>query len=268
MTKSKDGRAVARANELRILRALHRFGWLRTKDLGTLVWQEWAREPSGHPNLQPPISTLSGWRMAQKTLRRMRKARLVLSAKGPDGSVMYSNAEAGARLLRDMGLNAKTGKDQVRLFSSSHFRHRCISNELAIAGILQGFRASTEREISQGLWAGGNKGIAGKKPDVLLRDHRTKTWWFLEVERSRRNDKDYGILRDWLSCLKSSGLAKLSEEGRSDAEVAKVIFISTVAFRNKLRRDLVAAKWQESEIDALISFETSLYKFEDITFSK
>ncbi|MEZ0246991.1 MAG: hypothetical protein ACAH09_10170, partial [Methylophilaceae bacterium] len=76
---NKDGRAIARANEVRVLRALHRFGWLRTRDLAALVWQRWANQPAEKHNLQPPIATASGLRMAQRTLRRLRDKRLVLS---------------------------------------------------------------------------------------------------------------------------------------------------------------------------------------------
>mgnify|MGYP000853832867 FL=1 len=47
---NKDGRAIARENEVRVLRALHRFGWLRTRDLAVLVWQRWARSPAEEPD--------------------------------------------------------------------------------------------------------------------------------------------------------------------------------------------------------------------------
>ena len=78
MANSKDGRAVARENEVRVLRALNRFGWLRTRDLAALVWQEWARSPAGEPSLKPATATAAGLRMAQRTLRRLREKRLVL----------------------------------------------------------------------------------------------------------------------------------------------------------------------------------------------
>ena len=49
--KTKDGRALARENELNVMRALHRFGWLRTRNLAALVWQRWARNPAEVPSL-------------------------------------------------------------------------------------------------------------------------------------------------------------------------------------------------------------------------
>lgn len=263
---NKDGRAIARENEVRVLRALHRFAWLRTRDLAALVWQRWARSPAGEPDLKPPVATDTGLRMAQRTLKRLRDKRLVLSSRAPDGSVIYALAEAGARALQHIGVAATTGKDLMRTFSTAHYRHRCIANEIAVGSILAGYRVSTEREIAQGLWLGGEDGIAGKKPDVLIRSGDT-VWW-VEVERSRKNATDYARLLQWLGAVaqdafRATGPVLLGEKVRW----GKLVFICTPAFQAKLTRDLTAAGWKKIHIDALVSFETSLYRFEDISFS-
>ena len=260
-----DGRVIARENEVRVLRALHRFGWLRTRDLSVLAFQPWSRKVMGLPNLAPSQSTASAQRMAQRTLRRMKVSRLVLSATGPDGCQMYALAEAGARVLQDIGVPARTGKDQVRTFSFSHFRHRCISNEVAVSAISQGFRASTEREISRGRWIGGENGIAGKKPDVLLRNGGH--WWWVEVEKSRRNAKDYTALIAWLCHVLRGAAATPTPPIYPGVTRLAVVFICTPTFRAKLVKDLISRKWQESQILATMSFETSLYSFEAINFS-
>jgi hypothetical protein len=250
-----------------VLRALHRFGWLRTRDLAALVWQRWAtKAPITEPGLKPPMPTAAGLRMAQRTLRRLRESRQVLSAQAPDGSVIYALSEAGARTLQGIGVSASTGKDQIRSFSSSQYRHRCIANEIAIGGIIQGYRASPEREIARGLWLGGLQGIAGKKPDVLLRSGSV-VWW-IEVERSRKNAKDYAHLLDWLdivrrSVIELSGSPLLVE----NLSLSKIVFICTAAFRAKLVHDLEAKGWKKTHLDTLINFSTSLYSFENITFS-
>lgn len=132
--KSQDGRALARENELNVMRALHRFGWLRTRNLAALVWQRWARDPAGVPSLKPAVPTAAGLRMAQRTLRRLRDRRLVLSSRAPDGSVIYALAEAGARALQQVGLTAESGKDLLRTFSAGHYLHRRTANEIAVAG--------------------------------------------------------------------------------------------------------------------------------------
>jgi len=263
---NKDGRAIARENEVRVLRALHRFAWLRTRDLAALVWQRWARSPAGEPDLKPPVATDTGLRMAQRTLKRLRDKRLVLSSRAPDGSVIYALAEAGARALQQIGVAAVTGKDMVRGFSTAYFRHRSIANEIAVVAIVAGYRVSTEREIAQGLWLGGEQGIAAKKPDVLIRGGG-QVWW-VEVERSRKNAKDYSRLLQWLNAVgrdafRQSGPMLLGEGLRW----GKVAFICTPAFQAKLTHDLTAAGWKKVHIDTLIAFNTSLYSFEDITFS-
>lgn len=264
---NRDGRAIARDNEVRVLRALNRFGFMRTRDLAVLVWHRWAAQPlTAEPDLQPRQPTAAGLRMAQRTLARLRDSRQVLSSRAPDGSTLYALAEAGARRLQTMGISATTGKDLLRQFSSSHYRHRCIANEVAIAGIVDGFRVTTERETAQGLWFGGTEGIAGKRPDAVLRAG-PRLWW-LEVERSRKNAKEYGRLLDWLEVVRQdAGRGNRATLLGAGLTWAKVVFVCVPAFRNKLIRDLIERGWQKNYVTALILFECSLYQFGDINFS-
>ena len=265
MVSRRDGRQIARDNEIRVLRALHRFGWLRTRDLGGLCWTRWATRPTGLPSMARVQPSASAIRMAQRTLRRLDGDRLIISAQAPDGSTLHALSEGGSRALKDAGISAVSGKDLVRNFSSAYFRHRCISNEIAIAGLAQGFRVSTEREVAQGAWLGGVAGIAGKRPDVLLRGGGQVSW--CEVERSRKNAKDYTALLTWLGVVlrdkQRPGESQLLGLGLT---WARVIFICTPAFRDKLRRDLHAAGWLLGAIESLLCFETELYRFEDILF--
>jgi hypothetical protein len=203
--------------------------------------------------------------MAQRTLRRLRDARLVIKGQGPDGSVVYALSEGGARALKNMGITAISGKDLVRGFSSAYYRHRRVANEIAVSGIVQGYRASTEREIAQGLWLGGEAGIAGKRPDVLLRNGNQLVW--VEVERSRKNSKDYKAFLLWLGKV-------LQDSTRRDGSLllgpgqvwGRVIFICTPAFEERLRKDLASAGWSQRQVDTLLCFESALYTFEDILF--
>lgn len=262
---SKDGRAIARASEFRILRALQRFGFLRTRDLARLCWTRWLPKAVAPLSLAPVHSTASALRMAQRTLKRLRTMRCVISAQAPDGSIIYTLSEAGARMLKEAGIDAASGKDLVRGFSSAYFRHRCIANEIAIAGITQGFRVSTEREISQGRWLGGEAGIFGKRPDVVLRDGK----WviFGEVEKSRKRASEYQGLLRWLGRILE--LQKRSQDGvqlGSEVVLERVIFICTQAFQAKLQRDLEAAGGSLAQQNSLIHYSTELYSFRDILF--
>ena len=258
---ARNGRIIATENEIRVLRGLHRFGWLRTRDIATLVWQRWQSQPFGEPDLRPPVATTSGIRMAQRTLRRLVDARQLLRGQAPDGSRIYALSQAGARRLQHSGIAASSGKDLIRTFSTGQFRHRSIANEIAISGILAGCRVSTEREIAQDKWLGAAEGIAGKKPDVLLRADNRIFW--CEVERSRKNAKDYAKLLKWLKLVASDagGESRMLGDGQL---WAKVVFVCTSAFEVRLRRDLLAAGYKKSLFYTLLCFETKLYRFENI----
>jgi hypothetical protein len=148
----------------------------------------------------------------------------------------------------------------VRSFSASYYRHRCIANAIAVASIVQGYRVSTEREISRGAWAGGESGLAGKKPDVLLRSGSAWTW--VEVERSRRNAKDYAALLNWLDWARS----RLGRELAVGAVLEQVVFVCTEAFERRLRADLAGRGWNAQDAQRLIAYKTGAYSFQNISF--
>jgi hypothetical protein len=262
----KDGRVLARENEIKILRSLHRFGWLRTRDLAVLVWQRWKNRPeSACPNLLQAEPTQSGLRMAQRTLKRMKSRCLVLDALAPDGSVIYTLAEAGVRVLSHLGLAAASGKDLIRGVSAGYFRHRCIANAIAITAIIQGYRVSTEREIARGLWMGKANGYGGKKPDVLIR-HDKSAWW-VEVEKSRKNAKEYANLVRWLSgVLRQSNKQEILVMDAQGITLEKLVFVCTSVFQNKLYKDLEKLGWGRYLVDEKVKFQASLYSFKDIFF--
>lgn len=265
MMSKKDGRLVAREREIQVCKALQRYGWLSAKLLGALLWVRWKFKAVGPPDMHPIKPTASALRMAQRTLRRLHEARMVIRGQGPDGSVIYALSERGARALKDVGVNAISGKDLVRGFSIAYYTHRLISHQIGISGMVQGFRVSTEREISRGLWIGGEAGIAGKRPDVLLRSGN-QVWW-IEVERSRKNAKDYRAFLTWMGKVLQDSNRRDGSRLLGPGQVwAGAIFICTPAFEQKLRKDLATAGWTPQQIDALTRFETALYRFEDTLF--
>lgn len=262
---AQDGRIVASQNEVRVLRALNRFGWLPTKSIGVLLWgQPWLRKPVGEPDMQPLMPTASARLMAQRTLRRLYLARQVLRARAPDGSLIYALAEAGARRLKQLGVPASSGKDLVRRFSSAQFRHRSIANDTALANIVAGFRVSTEREISVGKWVGGEQGIADKKPDVLLQGDG-QVWW-VEVERSRRNKTDQAKLHAFLKAVHEDANRADGPTLLGGLHWAKIIFICTPAFRVRLVRELEKSGWSAESLKRLIIFVDNTHHFTDIAF--
>jgi len=254
----RDGREIARQNELRVMKALHKFGWLRTRDVAALLWMKSRAKPLGDFVPTPIVVTASAMRMAQRTLLRLRNDRKVIWIQAPDGSTIYGLAEAGARQLISLDIPAKSAKDSVRRVSMSHYHHRRIANEIAIVAQLQGYRAASEAEIAAGVWLGGMKGIQGKKPDVVVRDG--KNVWWVEVERSRRNANDYVKLLAWLKGLWQTGSHAMALAELPDGHILmKVQFVCDGAFIDRLEADLQKIGWSETQIKHRISQMRLLY---------
>lgn len=260
-----DTKERSSANKANILKALHRFGWLRTKDIASLVWTKWKRAPQASEFAISALAkaTDSQLRMAQRTLKAMNSEGLLLVAKAPDGSVMHTLSAKGAQILLTNSIDASTGKDLIKAPSLGYFRHRCISNEIAIRAIIHGYRVSTEREIAKGSWKWGRGGLYGKTPDVLVKTHGHLHW--IEVERSRKNQADYARLIKWLIVLRTCIRTGQSPTDETDWGLT-VIFVCSASFARKLTNDLRERGFTEAEINFLIRFEIDLYKFEVINF--
>jgi len=256
--KQQDGREIARQNELRALKSIYKFGWLRTRDIAVLVWQ---RQSAATKQWLGPVTLTanrSSLRMAQRTLQRLRESHLVFVHTGPDGSLLYGLSEAGARSLVAQGIPARSAKDWLRRFSIQQYHHRRIANEVAIGAVLQGYRVATEREIAMGQWLGGMAGVLGKKPDVLIRSG--KSVWWVEVDRSRRNQTDAEKLLNWLDALwpphAQPGVPASLPGGH---ELIQVVFIANRTFGEQLAHELRRKKWAEEQISSRILHVPLLY---------
>lgn len=267
MKEKKSGLEISLKNEVAVLKALHKFGWLRTKDLAKIVWQRWDRTYSNREPIfiSRPLHTQSGLRMAQTTLKRLLDKKLVLSSVAPDFSKLYTLSQKGANLLQEFGIDTVSGCDLIREFSYDQYRHRVIANGIAIAGILQGFKVFTERQIAQGKWALESGSLHGKKPDCLILNS-TSSWW-VEVEKSRKNKKDYQQLLQWLCDLfkncKSVGEKPLLNKA---VHIENIVFICTPVFEKKLKSDLLKMGFCADQLQFRLIFLTSLYSLRTISF--
>lgn len=257
----RDGRELARRNDEKVLKALRKFSWLRTRDLAALLWMPRLKATADFKT-SVIFVTATARRMAQRTLERLRQQRAVIWIKAPDGSRIYGLSESGARRLVDMGIPAKSGKDHIRRVSLSFYHHRRLANEIAICALLQGFRASSEHEIAVGEWIGGTKGVQGKKPDVVIRDGKDVV--FCEVERSRRNFRDHEKFVTWLSAIWTS--ARRADDPAKlpgDHKLHNVLLVSNAAFVERLTADMRAAGWTDQMIATRIRAAKSLYVTEE-----
>lgn len=252
-----DGQLMAQRNDLQLLKALHKFGWLRTRDIALVIWMH-SKRPRGEFQITPITITPSALRMAQRTLARLRHDHKVIRVQAPDSSWIYGLSEAGARQLIGHGIPAKSGKDLVRRVSLSYYHHRRLANEISILAKLQGYRVNSELEIAAGQWLGGLGGVKGKKADVVIRDG--KLVWWVEVERSRRNQRDYSKLICWLNAMwPINQAANINVDLPGGHTLIKVVFVGSDAFMNKLIEDLKKTGWDDAMIQQRILPIRSLY---------
>ena len=176
-----DGRVTAQQNELDALAWLHRFGWLRSRDLGALIW--------------PEAKTFdSAMAMAQRTLKRLKDGGQILHRIAPDGATVYALAEAGARRIgNERGVDARSGKDLIR--ELGNYTHRCHANVFSIHRITAGQRVWTEREIQT--HRAPIRAVKNKIPDGLVNltdtldmDGTLVLAW-VEVERGYKKKSDF-----------------------------------------------------------------------------
>lgn len=183
-----DAYAQSRTNDLVGLGWLSRFGWLRTAELGLLLW---------------PTSR-SARQQADRLARRWLERRLVLARELPEGAGRaLVLATAGVRLLADVDALAASGKD-IGIVTGETWRPPLSwRHDLLAAGVLvdlhqQGWKVFPEREIRQ------RAGNLAKFPDGLAVRGADVAW--LEVERASKTGADGRQLVDAL-CAVGAGEA-------------------------------------------------------------
>jgi hypothetical protein len=249
-------RLTAENNELGILFYLHRFGWLKTRQIAALVW--------------PKSADGGGYSMAQRTLRRLKLAHKVIPKLAPDGATIYALGRGGAKQLHDHeGLEyAKTTRDCMR--SLPAYDHRALANDIAIGWIAQGKNAWTEHEIQTG--RAPVKVLRGKIPDVLLdwseqtitADGEMVLAW-VEVENSWKSNRDMDKLLGFfcavLGAVDGQGLPRAFREPIDSVTSLGygLIAIQTLAELERIIRKLAAKKAAEPYEYDWDSIASSLY---------
>lgn len=160
-----DKRITGERNALAVLHFLHRFGWLTTRMVSTLVWADASQGES----------------MARRALKRLVDDQFVLRRRVPDGAAeVYTLAAAGAKRLRDeLGIEAQSGKT-LKLANAVH---RACSNWYLILKLAEGFEVWTEHEIQTGRAPWGI--VDGKAADGAVETDCGLVW--VEVENAWKN---------------------------------------------------------------------------------
>lgn len=156
-------------NDLDGLQLIHNFGWLRTRELGPLMW----------PN------SLHARHQADRLVRSWRERRLIIERELPEhaGRAVVLAAK-GVRLLADYGIVAKSGKDfgemSERQWSPPMtWRHDLLATEVLVHLYLQGFEVYPEAQIRR------QAGRHEKLPDGLA--HKGEQVIYVEVEHARKS---------------------------------------------------------------------------------
>lgn len=158
-------------NDLRALRFVHYFGWLRIVDLSKLM---------KHPNAS---ALEAGARMARHLIAR----HLVLARRLPEGAGQaLVLATAGVRLLAEYGITATSGKSMGQTVGGEwlpplDWKHTALANGVLCELFTRGYRILPEAEIRR------NCGEVTKLPDGLVQTPDTKQWLWLEVENARKS---------------------------------------------------------------------------------
>lgn len=163
-----DKRMTGELNELAVLRALHRFGWLTTRMTAYAVW---------------PASS-QAQAMARRTLARLRKAAEVIERELPDsGGSCHVLTPAGARRLRRASGELAESGVALRLGNPVH---RACSNWFLLRKQIEGFGIWTEHEIQTG--RAGHYAYEGKVADGYYFADGCLVW--VEVENTWKNREE------------------------------------------------------------------------------
>ncbi len=174
-------------NDIDGLSWVHRFGWIRTTELGPLLW------PGSAARHQAD-------RLARDWIARD----LVLARPLPEGAGRaLVLATAGVRLLADAGIPASTGKDVGQMVGGQWRPPLSWRHDLLAAGVLvdlhsRGWKVFPEREIRQ------RQSDLAKFPDGLAVRGADVAW--LEVERAHKTGPNGRQLTDAL-CAVGTGEA-------------------------------------------------------------
>jgi hypothetical protein len=170
LIKNPSPHQMSMENDKKGLQAIHKFGWLRAREIGNVLWQT---QPNRH---------ISGARIA----RRWLKNKWVIQRTLPYGhGPAYILSKKGADLLdQEFDIQASSGKkigDHISQFAdhwipSHSWRHDLLANSFLTLCMGGGINVISELELRR-KYPG-----AKKLPDGLF--EQTKAWWAIEVERS------------------------------------------------------------------------------------
>jgi hypothetical protein len=203
---------------------LARFGYLRSQDLGQLIYP----------------AHKSRTRMASRLTKALADKGLVVSHQDNAYSpTHYALSAAGAKLAKALtGVSYQHGTDLLRFISG----HRDAANSIAIKALNEGYQVITDREIqtSQG------RTFGNKVPDCLILDdytddggHPRRDYHWVEVENCKRGGRDLQRLASWILHWAFPNTRGYCTPFR-DGYLAKVLLVVADPVAHRIRERVIA----------------------------
>lgn len=166
--QAADGFLVGQENDLEGLHWLAKFGFLRAKDVGVLLW---GKEEN---------SFKYGQRICRKWLDKGYVLKRELPSKAGGAFVL---AAGGVKFLNENGINSKTGKDWGSIKNGewsppTEWKHHVITNSFLCYLKSRSLSIVTENELRK-------NGATGKLPDGIFFSGENAFW--IEVENHRKS---------------------------------------------------------------------------------
>jgi hypothetical protein len=181
---ASTSKEIGAVREVTALNYISRFGWLRSAELGKLLF--------------PYRSSANAKKAMSKVLTRLRKKKCVLERRLPDGlGLALVLAKAGVARLAENNIEAKSGKDWGTFNGNDFIPPATFKHDLLVAGFLSSINPIltflTEKEIVQYLER--NNLVAQKIPDALVAlMHQDKAYSWVEVESTRKTGKNLAAM--------------------------------------------------------------------------
>jgi hypothetical protein len=194
------------SNDLIGLTWINRFGWLRTAELGQLIW---------------PNDTYARTR-TDRIARGWIARELVIPRKLPDGAGRALVLSArGARLLTEAGIESGRGTDIGLIVDGGWqapdaWRHDLIATGVLVDLYCKGYEISTERELRR------KNGSMVKIPDGLAWNDQGHVLW-LEAENARKTGKSMSALAQTICTISAGGGAILNGKQPTNTIIAFVV---------------------------------------------
>jgi hypothetical protein len=200
----------SQANQIHVLAAINKFGYLSAKHIAFYVWQS------------------EDTTMARRALKMLQNLSETAQAQF-NGVNLYALSPKGAKRLRDNGIAGKA--TQALLNNLGNYQHRQLCNIAVFVHAM----APENKLFSEHQIQAGNHDLINdynKMPDYLVDTPSGCIWG--EVENSKRSSKDWTHLLNWLTLITACREGENPNIGKN-LYLEKIEFICEARFEKMLR---------------------------------